>query len=336
MEGEIEALLKVSAISSALMAYARFSSAKIPPGFLRLLFLLPVISSLFFLPLGFSSIHLRTISGFFLAWLAVFKLLLLSFDAGPLSPSLPFLSFLPVALLPVNLRAATRRKPPHLLPTAIKALLFSFLVSFYSYRYRFPLFLLLLLYCFHIYLTAELVYAGAAFLASGLLGLNLEPQFDAPYRTTSLQDFWGRRWNLVVTTVLRPSVYNPIRRRWGSAAGFLATFLVSGVMHELMVYYVTLAPPTGEMLCFFLLHGVCTVLEVRLKKAAGNREGGWRVHPAAATGATLGFVVATGFRLFLPPMMRNGSDERVLEECEAMIGFFKKGSEAILGRFRLQ
>ncbi|PKA60035.1 putative long-chain-alcohol O-fatty-acyltransferase 1 [Apostasia shenzhenica] len=332
MEGEMKALLKVSATSSALMAYARFSSAKIPPGFLRLLSLLPVISPLFFLPLSFSSIQLRTISGGLLAWLTVFKLLLLSFDAGPLSPSLPFFSFLLLALFPVNLRPAARRKSPHLLPTAIKALLFSILLFLYRHRDRFPSFLLLLLYCCHIYLTIELVYTGAAFIAGVLLGLNLEPQFNAPYLSTSLQDFWGRRWNLVVTTVLRSSVYNPVRRRWGSAAGIVATFIVSGVMHELTLYYFTLAPPTGEMFSFFLLHGACTVLEMRLKKAAGNREVGWRPHPAAATAATLGFVVATAFWLFFPPIMRNGSDERVLDECEAMIGFLKQ----FLGRFELR
>ncbi|PKA60028.1 putative long-chain-alcohol O-fatty-acyltransferase 5 [Apostasia shenzhenica] len=334
MEGETEALLKVSAISSAFMAFSRFSAAKFPPGFCRLLSLLPVISALFFLPLCFSSVHLRGISGFFLCWLAVFKLLLLSFAAGPLSPSLPFHYFLPLALLPVNLRpAANRRKPLHLLHTAVKAVLFCTLLSFYSYRERFPFFLLVLLYCCHIYLSLELLLAAAAFLAGGVLGLHLEPQFDAPYRSTSLQDFWGRRWNLMVTAVLRPSVYNPVRRRWGAAAGVLATFLVSGVMHELMYFYMTLALPTGEVLCFFLLHGLCTLVEMRVKKAAGGRQ--WRLHPAPAATATLVFVAATAFWLFFPPLLRNGTDQRALEELEAMIGFLKGSSDAILGSFGL-
>uniref|UniRef100_A0A2N9ISK3 Uncharacterized protein n=1 Tax=Fagus sylvatica TaxID=28930 RepID=A0A2N9ISK3_FAGSY len=39
------------------------------------------------------------------------------------------------------------------------------------------------------------IYLGALGLA--LVGVELEPQFDEPYLATSLQDFWGRRWNLM-------------------------------------------------------------------------------------------------------------------------------------------
>ncbi|KAK4360075.1 hypothetical protein RND71_022304 [Anisodus tanguticus] len=41
--------------------------------------------------------------------------------------------------------------------------------------------------------------------------VELEPPFDEPYKTSSLQDFWRRRWNLMVTNILRPTVYDPVR-----------------------------------------------------------------------------------------------------------------------------
>ncbi|KAE8813679.1 putative long-chain-alcohol O-fatty-acyltransferase 4 [Hordeum vulgare] len=69
-----------------------------------------------------------------------------------------------------------------------------------------------------------------------LLGMGLEPQFDRPYLSASLRDFWGRRWNLSVPVVLRPCVYRPVRARLGPAAGVLAAFVVSGLVHELMFY----------------------------------------------------------------------------------------------------
>ncbi|KAL6287644.1 hypothetical protein ACE6H2_012034 [Prunus campanulata] len=57
---------------------------------------------------------------------------------------------------------------------------------------------MLLLYSLHIYLLLELI-----------LAFELEPQFNEPYLSISLQDFWGRRWNLMVTSILRPTVYEP-------------------------------------------------------------------------------------------------------------------------------
>ncbi|KAF8095264.1 hypothetical protein N665_0338s0019 [Sinapis alba] len=66
--------------------------------------------------------------------------------------------------------------------------------------------------------------------------------FIEPYLATSLQDFWGRRWNLMVTAILRSSVFSPVRRicthflnlGWATIIGVLATFIVSGVAHEVL------------------------------------------------------------------------------------------------------
>lgn len=337
MAGDMEAFLKVTALVSSLMAYARFAAGRTTPGLRRLITLLPAIIPLVFLPLSFSSLHLRAISGFFLTWLAIFKLLLLSFDAGPLSPSLLFLTFLPVAVLPVKIRPiSTSFKPPRLLPAAIKALLLSIIIPFYSYRDHIPHYFLLAMYCLHIYLALELVLASAALIAGGLMGLDLEPQFNAPYLSTSLQDFWGRRWNLMVTAILRPSVYCPVRARWGTGTGVLATFLVSGVMHELLFYYITSAPPTWEVTCFFVLQGVCTALEGWVKREAKVFGRDTKsVNPAVSAAMTLGFVSVTGFWLFFPPVMRNGSDERALKEYSAAFRLLVGSSRMILDRLGL-
>ncbi|KAI4976114.1 hypothetical protein ZWY2020_049721 [Hordeum vulgare] len=85
--------------------------------------------------------------------------------------------------------------------------------------------------------------------------MEMELQVDRPYLASSLRDFWGRRWNLMVPAILRPSVHGPVRARFGDAAGVMASFLVSGIMHEVMFYYIMWQPPSGDVTAFFVLHG---------------------------------------------------------------------------------
>ncbi|EEE60653.1 hypothetical protein OsJ_14102 [Oryza sativa Japonica Group] len=152
--------------------------------------------------------------------------------------------------------------------------------------------------------------------------MELEPPFDRPYLASSLRDFWGRRWNLMVSAILRPSVYDPVRARAGKAAGVVATFLISGLMHEAMVYYMTLRLPTGEMTAFFLLHGVCCVAEEWCARRWVARR--WPP-PPRPLGSLLVMAVAAGssFWLFFPPICREGSEEMLLEEWAAVAAFFQ-------------
>ncbi|KAK7844963.1 acyl-coa--sterol o-acyltransferase 1 [Quercus suber] len=108
--------------------------------------------------------------------------------------------------------------------------------------------LILILYCFHIYFSLEIILAIVAALAQ----LELEPQFNEPYLSTSLQDFWGRRWIPMVTSILRVTIYNPTRRsmthvvshKWASLLAIFTTFVVSGLMHKLIFYYIGRLRPT--------------------------------------------------------------------------------------------
>lgn len=121
----------------------------------------------------------------------------------------------------------------------------------------------------------------------------------------------------MVTDILRPTVYHPIRNRYGTAAGVIATFAVSGLMHEIMFYYITLGELTGEVSLFFLLHGVCTALE-----GWWVRHRNWWVPPGPVRPVlTLGFVAVTGYCWFFPPILRNHTDDIVLEECLFVLGF---------------
>jgi D-alanyl-lipoteichoic acid acyltransferase DltB (MBOAT superfamily) len=211
------------------------------------------------------------------------------------------------------------------------AALLAVIVSLYRYEERINQYLLLSLYAFHMYLAMELILASLAAAARALLGLDLEPQFDRPYLSASLGDFWGRRWNLSVPAVLRPCVYRLVRARLGSApAGVLATFFVSGLVHELMFYYITLRPPTGEATAFFVLHGVCAVAE-----AWWPRHDKWRALPRpAATLLVVAFLIVTAFWLFFPPITRPGADKLVIAGCEAATAFLRDAGEWAAGAVR--
>lgn len=320
--GDLRSLATVAAAVIACMGYARFAARRLRPGLSRLAAFLPVLAVLPFLPLAFRALHPRGISGFFLAWAAEFKLLLLACGQGPLDPSLPLPSFTAIATFPVTLRdpkSSASRPGLGLVESASMAALLAAIVSLYRYEERMNGYVLLTLYSVHVYLALELVLAAAAAASRALMGLELEPQFDRPYLSSSLRDFWGRRWNLSVPALLRQCVFRPVRARLGAAAGVLAAFVVSGLMHEAMFSYLTLLPPTGEAAAFFTLHGACAVAE-----------GWWAAHEgwprpprAMATPLTLAFVGVTAFWLFFPPLTRPGADKQAIAECEAMVAFLR-------------
>jgi len=189
---------------------------------------------------------------------------------------------------------------------------------------------ILVLYCCHMYLGIELVLAISAAPVRTVFGFEIEPQFNEPYLSTSLQDFWGRRWNLMVTRILRPTVYDPVRRifrsyvgsTYATSAAMLATFVVSGLMHEVIYYYLARVPPTWEVTWFFVLHGVCTSLEVAIKKVVLRR--GWRLHRAVSGPFTITFLAVTGNWLFFPQLLRNGVDRKAIGEYAILLNFVKR------------
>lgn len=72
----------------------------------------------------------------------------------------------------------------------------------------------------------------------------------------------------------------------------MATFIVSGLMHELMLYYLVRVKPSWEITWFFLLHGVCLSIEICVKKVINDR---FKLPRIMGTILTVGFVMIMGF-----------------------------------------
>ncbi|XP_054794373.1 long-chain-alcohol O-fatty-acyltransferase-like [Prosopis cineraria] len=331
-EDEIQNFIKVWIKAISCLFYCYYVSSTIPKGLFRLFSLVPVFFVFLLLPLNLHSFHLGGPATFFLVWLCPFKLLLFSFDQGPLSPLPPnIVHFILISSLPIKIKPQIHTNNPEKRVSKsilfLKPLLLAAIIRAYGYRDNLHPHFILFLYCSHMYLGLELVLGLCAAPAQAA-GFQIEPQFNEPYLSTSLQDFWGRRWNLMVTSILRPTVYDPIRQISTSVLGLhgplpatLATFVVSGLMHELIYYYLTRVTPTWEVTWFFVLHGVCTAVEVEVKKAAGRR--GWSLHQVVSGPLTVLFLAVTGEWLFFPQLVRNGVDRKAIEEYWVMVDFVK-------------
>ncbi|XP_027368600.1 probable long-chain-alcohol O-fatty-acyltransferase 5 [Abrus precatorius] len=342
LEEEFKSLIKVWLSVIASLCYCYFISSKIPKGLFRFLSILPILYLFTILPLQLSTVLPTGITAFLITWLTNFKLLLFTFDLGPLSsnPSKPLPLFLSFACLPIRLthkqtdpsnQSPFKLKLYLILP--IKALLVSvLLIGLNDHKQKFHPIFILGLYCTIVYLLLDVILGLCNIVINVALGIELELPSDEPYLSTSLRDFWGRRWNLMVTHLLRHTVYMPVRSvmsntilgtQWASVPGVMASFLVSGLMHELLFYYSTRATPTWEVTCFFVLHGVCVVVEFCVRKRSGHKG---RLHWAASGPITVAFVISTAAWLFFPPLLRDGVDERLMKE-------FKHGVDCMMPNF---
>ncbi|KAF8030284.1 hypothetical protein BT93_E2664 [Corymbia citriodora subsp. variegata] len=346
METELHNLVFVWISVVAAQIYCRCISNLVPVGARRLFFFLPVILLFLLLPLRLTTLTLAGLTSFFVAWLSNFKLLLLAFGKGPLVPpstspplSLPLfvaISSLPIKICPPAESVSSKngsgggrglKSPANYV---VKCLLLVSLFPLYQRSDYVPEKVMMLAYSVHMYIVLEVALAMVGAAAARLIGVALEPQFNEPYLATSLQDFWGRRWNLMVTSILRPSVYEPIRsasgrlvgRQWAPLPAVCATFLVSALMHELVFYYIGREEPTWAVTWFFLLHGVAVAAEVAAKKALHGTT--WWLPAEVSRLLTVGFVVATGFWLFLPPLLRYDTVAKARMETMAVIEFLKR------------
>jgi len=104
-------------------------------------------------------------------------------------------------------------------------------------------------------------FSGYCDIAAGvarLLGIRLPVNFDSPYRSLSVGEFW-KRWHITLTTFLRECLYLPLggshRGRLRTYGNILLVFLISGFWHG-----------AGWTFLFWgLLHGLAQIAE----RAAG-------------------------------------------------------------------
>ncbi|KAG2310644.1 hypothetical protein Bca4012_025147 [Brassica carinata] len=332
MDGEIIGFVIVWILAVISVSYCYYISSRIKAGVFRLISVLPVCAFFQLLPLFFSYLHLSICIAVFLSCLASAKLVLFSFDQGSLFP-LPSNIFRFICFTCLPVKAQQNRNPKNQIPRwlfPIKVAMFAVVLHMYDYKQYMSPVVLLVLYVLHVYLELDIVLMLVKFFVFITLGCDLEPQANEPYLSTSLQDFWGRRWNLMVTAILRPAIFFPVRQfcrglmtsDWATFLALLSTFVASGVAHEVFFFALTFEMPTGEVTFFFVLHGVCTAAEVAVKRTAFVRR--WGVSPVLSRLLTVGFVVVTSGWLLFPTLARSNMLERLANEALLSIDYAKR------------
>ncbi|XP_030455718.1 acyl-CoA--sterol O-acyltransferase 1-like [Syzygium oleosum] len=345
MEGEISNFVMVWTLAVISLTYCHTICQTVPSGTKRLLAISPVIGLFFILPLSLTTISLGGLTSFFIAWLCNFKLILLAYGKGPLSSSqsCSLAYFIPIACLPIKIRnpieSAKNEEHPcseinerglkSPMNYVIKCLVIVAFLPAYERKDRVHPVMINLMYCVHVYVGLEVSLAVVGAMVRALIGVRLEPQFEEPYLSTSLQDFWGRRWNLMVTNILRPTVYLPARsisscvigRTWAPLPASFACFLVSGLMHELIFYYIGRKEPRWVVTSFFLVHGLGVAIEIAAKKALAGK---FHLPRVVSGPMAVSFILATALWLFLPALLWCDAEDKARREAMAMVDFVKE------------
>lgn len=147
----------------------------------------------------------------------------------------------------------------------------------------------------------HIVHFGLFDLAASVwrtVGVDTQPIMRWPLASTSLGEFWGKRWNRAFRDLVHPLIFQPLLRRLGPSGGLLAAFGVSGLIHELAVS-LPARGGFGGPTAYFLLQGAAMLAEhSALGKAAGLGKGwrGWCFTMLAVLGPAV--------LLFHPPFIR--------------------------------
>ncbi|HEX2061968.1 MAG TPA: MBOAT family protein [Thermoanaerobaculia bacterium] len=93
-------------------------------------------------------------------------------------------------------------------------------------------------------------------------GVAANALFRAPLAARSLAELWSRRWNVGYSEMIALLVHRPVCARFGPRAALAASFLVSGLLHELAIT-VPIGASYGLPTLYFAIQGIGVAIERR-------------------------------------------------------------------------
>jgi len=101
------------------------------------------------------------------------------------------------------------------------------------------------------------------------------PKFnDAPLLSTSLNEFWAKRWNRVVSQILLDRCYKPFAR-YGTTVALFAAFAASALLHAWLIGMLVDATSAACWAVFFLAQPLMIFVERRLRVRRWRPLPGW-------------------------------------------------------------
>jgi hypothetical protein len=91
-------------------------------------------------------------------------------------------------------------------------------------------------------------------------GVAAAPIMERPYRAESLSEFWGRRWNRAFRQLGHDLIFCPMRRFVSPAGAAFLVFLISGLVHDLVIS-VPARGGYGLPTLYFMLQSVGVMVE---------------------------------------------------------------------------
>jgi len=128
-------------------------------------------------------------------------------------------------------------------------------------------------------------------------GVRALPIMRRPLKASSLGEFWSERWNTAFTGLVHDLALRPLARRFGVSGAILGVFLISGLVHELVISIPArdgFGLPTG----YFLLQGLGVVLARQGDRWGLNKGIKGRIYAALFTAGPV-------YWLFHPPFVHN-------------------------------
>ncbi|OAI51223.1 hypothetical protein AYO47_07250 [Planctomyces sp. SCGC AG-212-M04] len=92
------------------------------------------------------------------------------------------------------------------------------------------------------------------------LGVQATPIMHSPLAAATVSDFWSRRWNMAFRDLTSRFVIRPLRRPLGAGGAIAAGFLISGVIHDIVISLPAGAGFGGPTV-YFALQGAAVFLE---------------------------------------------------------------------------
>jgi hypothetical protein len=92
------------------------------------------------------------------------------------------------------------------------------------------------------------------------LGVDARPLMNQPLHSTSVAEFWGSRWNMAFRDLTHTFLFRPLARRLSLPWALAISFLVSGLVHDLVIS-LPAGGGYGGPTAFFIVQAIAILIE---------------------------------------------------------------------------